>query len=551
MKKYNHNLNIKADQIPQFLQFATISKTAVIFLSLDLTVIDFNEVTQAVYQWEREKIINKKYAKWCDQHQISSPLCPLAVQNLLKNSDRLSVENTISIADKQHTLQWNIILNCDDKETPIGIILIGVDITHQKSYMNQIQKLAETSKNITGQDMGTDRTVNDYFSSIYLYLENIIACMPCFVYWKDVNFVYLGCNDLTAKLLRLPSRKDVIGKTDYDIGVPKEIADSYREVDEKIIRTGIPQLNIAEDFVVDGDTKEFLGNKMPIFDQNGKVIGLVGIALDITERRKWEKEILKAKEIAETANQLKSEFIHNMEHDIRTPFAGILGMTNILEGLETDPTKKQMILDIYFCAQELLDYSCGILDFSRIEAGALPVIDQKFIIRDLIKSVELIEIPAATMKGLEFLVEIDSQIPNSLTGDEYRLKRILINLLSNAIKFTPQGYVKFLIKNFTENENTITLQFIVEDSGIGIEKEKLKTLYEKFGRLMPSNQGLYKGQGLGLRVVKQFIEEMGGEIDIKSTFGKGTQFICTLPFKLASLEIGSESEIAEKEFPHG
>jgi two-component system aerobic respiration control sensor histidine kinase ArcB len=539
---------ITSDNRTEFLDFSTLSRTAVIFLSLDLNVLDFNEVTESLYQWKREEILNKSYLRWCDEHQLSSPIVVEDLEFLSEGFPKLNVENTINIDSFQHVLMWQIVVNLNKDNVPCEVVLIGEDVTHLKSYMNQMKNLADVSKKITGHDMGSNRTASEYFSNVYLYLENIISCMPCYVYWKDVDFVYLGCNELSAKLLKLNTKKDIVGKTDYDFGVPKEIADAYRKIDEEIIRTGKPQLNIEEYHQIEGDSRELLGNKMPIFNENGKIIGLVGIAVDITERKKWEKELIKAKEAAESANKLKSEFIHNMEHDIRTPFVGILGITNILEELETDSTKKQMILDIYFCAQELLEYSCGILDFSRIDAGEFPVNSRKFDINELVNSIAFIETPAAKMKGLDFRVEFDTDVPSFLIGDEYRLKRILINLLSNAIKFTPKGYVKLTVKSLKKERRNILLNFIVEDSGIGIKKEKLNTIYEKFGRLMPSNQGLYKGHGFGLRIVKQFVEEMEGDIEINSTLGEGSQFICTLSFKLPLFEGVS---VQAKELPYG
>lgn len=534
MRSPNKTFKINAEQRTQFLDFSTLSNISVIFLSLDFSIIDYNDVTKKIYKWKRSEVLNKSYLDWCKQHQYIPPIEVNNIKYLLNDLPKLNIENTIDIDNSQHTLLWKIVANLNENDELCGIILIGEEITNQKFYASQMKSLANVSKKITGNDMGLDRTAADYITNVYFYLDTIISCMPCYVYWKDINFVYLGCNNLCAENLNLTSRKDIIGMTDYDFNVPKEIVDSWRNVDEEIIRTGKPQLNIEEYLEVKGTThtKELLGNKMPIFDEKGKIIGLVGIAVDITERKKWEKELIKAKEAAEAANKLKSEFIHNMEHDIRTPFAGILGMTSILEELEIDLTKKQMIKDVFFCAQELLDYSCGILDFSRIEAGVLPLLTKKFNLKELIQSIVAIEKPAAKMKGLDYIIEHNDDVPNFLIGDEYRLKRILINLLSNAIKFTSNGFVKFTIKILKKSKKNILVNFIVEDSGIGIEKARLNLIYEKFSRGMPSNQGVYKGPGLGLRIVKKFIEETGGEIEIKSTLGKGTKFTCTFLFEL-------------------
>ncbi|QLH43983.1 MAG: GHKL domain-containing protein [Coxiellaceae bacterium] len=155
---------------------------------------------------------------------------------------------------------------------------------------------------------------------------------------------------------------------------------------------------------------------------------------------------------------------------------------------------------------------------------------EKFNLSQLITSTINIELPAAKHKELTLTVDFDNNIPPVLIGDDYRLQRILINLLSNAIKFTHKGSVKLVVEqSVRENNNLIILKFIVEDTGIGIPIEKQNFIYEKFARISPSNKGIYEGAGLGLSIVKQFIEEMEGEIDLESEIDKGSKFICTIP----------------------
>jgi len=372
-------------------------------------------------------------------------------------------------------------------------------------------------------------------TQIDLPLEQIISNMPGHVYWKNKEGVYLGCNNRQAQTIGFRFGHEVIGKTDMDLSWGYEAATACRENDIRIMETGRSE-EVLEVAYIDGKEKVFLSQKTPLKNKQGEAVGILGISIDITEQKETEKKLVAAKEAAESANKLKSEFVRNMEHDIRTPFVGILGMTKILDERETDPDKKQMISDISVCAQELLDYSCSILDFSEIEGGYFPISPKKFNVIDLVNSVAAIEIPAAKTKRLDFTVEYDPAMPKVLIGDDYRLKRILINLLSNAIKFTPKGFVRLEIKCLKNEGRKLILRFIVEDSGIGIEKQKLHTIYEKFSRLTPSNQGIHKGQGLGLRIVKQFVEDMDGDIEINSDLGKGTCFTCTFYFKVPIFE---------------
>lgn len=378
-----------------------------------------------------------------------------------------------------------------------------------------------------------------------VFLENLILSTPHYVYWKDVNSVYLGCNRNFANLLGLRSPKNIIGKTDFDLGWQ---ADSYtveflRQKDQEVIN-GKAIINLEQIWAPPQGSKITVHiNKVPLIDEDGSILGILGVATDITEQKKEQQNLIVAKERAEVTDRIKSDFIRNMEHDIRTPFTGIWGMANVLAEQETDATKKEVLLDIVGCAKELLDYCNGILDFSKIELGYLPALFKKCNLRKLVESVTTMELPAAKMKQLDFAINYASNMPDIVISDRHRLQRILINLLSNAIKFTDKGHVKLTIKLAKQvDPHNIICRIVVEDTGIGIPRDKQDSIYEKFARIMPSNRGVYKGHGLGLRIVKQFIEELNGEIDVKSELGKGTTFICTIPFKIPLIDDIVEEE---------
>jgi PAS domain S-box-containing protein len=283
----------------------------------------------------------------------------------------------------------------------------------------------------------------------------------------------------------------------------------------------------------DGEVRWIIDRGFPIYDETGACCGVTGVAIDITKEKQAEEALRLAKEEAEKATKLKSEFIRNMEHDVRTPFNGIWGLASYLWEHEPEGEKKELLGDITQSAKELLDYCNGILDFSRIEHGSLPVIEKKFDTKTFMENIIAVETPAAKVKKLELLLDYPSNIPSYVMGDQYRLQRILINLVSNAIKFTKTGYVKLGVKLAKQqSERIVLLAFSVEDTGIGIPQEKQDFIYEKFAKVNPSNEGIYRGSGLGLRIVKQFIEELNGEIDLESEIKKGSKFICTIPFKL-------------------
>ena len=212
-----------------------------------------------------------------------------------------------------------------------------------------------------------------------------------------------------------------------------------------------------------------------------------------------EVQLQQAKRKAEEADLRKTEFIQNIQHSIRTPFSGVWGLANILYELETDPQKKEYLGNISDCAKELLDYCNSILDFSKASLGLVPIISRKFKLKELVDKTITKVMPKVKCKGLEFVLNFLEDVPDMIIGAQ---------------------------------QQEIILQFIVEDTGIGIPEEKQQYIYEQFTRLTPSNKGIYKGLGLGLTFVKQFIEELHGEIGVKSQHSKGSTFICTIPFKL-------------------
>lgn len=363
------------------------------------------------------------------------------------------------------------------------------------------------------------------------YLENIIALLPGQVYWLDRDNVFQGCNNLQAEAAKLPSPQAIVGKRNADL----PWADQAQEVDlinSFVMETGEPYVGEELADIASGQ-RIFLSHKVPFRNESDEVIGLLGVSFDITDRKRMEKELEIARERAEIANQTKTEFIRNLEHDIRTPLCGIKSVTKYLETIEDDPKKKDFLNDIEIATNELLNYLDNIVEFSQINVGATPLIVKEFNLEQVIKGIINLELAAARSKRLDLLFEYGSNVPTMVIGDRFRLHRMLLNLVNNAIKFTDQGSVKIsvgFIEKVTEKE--VLLNIAVEDTGIGIAEKHHETIYDKFTRCDPSNKGIYKGTGLGLWIVKQFIEDLNGQITLRSELGRGSIFTCLLPFRL-------------------
>lgn len=352
-------------------------------------------------------------------------------------------------------------------------------------------------------------------------------------WWKDKEGRYLGCNQIAADAWGLNSPEEIVGKTDYEL--PWSVnAGNLIAHDKIVMETG--KTLTKEELVTtkNGLPLTFLVTKAPLRDHDNKIIGTIGTSVDITEMKQLQKSLEEAKEHAEWLNNMKMQFIRNMEHDFRTPFSGILGLSELLREGETDATKKEYLDDIIVCINELMEYCTQILYYSEIEAGSFGLQDKKFDLIELIDKVVSVERPAIKNKNLMLLVDLDKNLPKLLRGDNRRIYQILINLISNAVKFTHEGHVKLIVRLLDKDPKNkhIIICFTIEDTGIGIPSDKINLLYEKFNRLTPSNKGFYKGMGLGLKIVKQFVEEMNGEIDIESQEGEGTRFHCTFPLKI-------------------
>lgn len=363
--------------------------------------------------------------------------------------------------------------------------------------------------------------------------DDVIANMPGYIFWKNKKLEYMGCNNNLAEVSGLTNRIDIIGKKDTDFYWGKEQGANFIEDDLTVMRERITKVSEHKMPVKRPDGEYYIvrTEKMPLYQRN-KVAGVVAVAVDITDQKKLEEKLIKEKHKSEAANLMKTAFMRNMEHDIRTPFSGIWAIANHLYETETDEKRKEDLRDVTQAAKELLDYCNSILDFSKIESGLLAVIDKKFNLFELVTSVMAMELPAAKHKQLTLESDIDHTIPPVLIGDAYRLQRILINLISNAIKFTSTGGVTVTVSLLKRQRKSALIRFIIDDTGVGIPEEKQDYIFERFSRLSLSNTGLYKGMGLGLQVVKQFMNELCGEIDVLSEVDKGTTFVCTLPFKI-------------------
>ena len=259
--------------------------------------------------------------------------------------------------------------------------------------------------------------------------------------------------------------------------------------------------------------------------QNLETIEIQNIELDMARKEALE------------ASRIKSEFLANMSHEIRTPLNGILGFTHLLQKSELTPRQLDYLSTIEKSADNLLGIINEILDFSKIEAGKLVLDSIPFNLRDLVQDTLTILAPAAHAKQLELLSLIYRDTPSSLVGDPLRLKQILTNLVSNAIKFTREGTIVVRAMLEDEQEDNAQLRISVQDTGIGLSPQDVRTLFQAFSQADNSLARQPGGTGLGLVISKRLIEQMGGEIGVDSTPGEGSQFWISLSLPKAHDDI--------------
>ena len=393
----------------------------------------------------------------------------------------------------------------DDEGQLISVGCVAKDVTNRKDAENRLEES----------------------TAIY---QSLVESLPINVFRKDREGEIVFVNNKYCETLGRP-REKLMGQTDFDL-FQQELAEKYLADDRWVLQTGLPFHDIEFHQTEGGDDYTYVEVlKAPVTSADGRRIGIQGMFWDVTDRKKAEIELEKAKDIAVAASQAKSDFLANVSHEIRTPLNAVIGMTDLLLASKTDKTQKNYLQMIQDSGDSLLTLINDILDFSKIESGKLSLGSEWFDLReklgDTLRSLAF----RAHGKNVELICNIDPAIPTMILGDSRRLRQIIVNLVGNSIKFTKKGDIEVDVKCISNEEESVKLKFQIQDTGIGIPEEKLAEIFEEFVQVDTSTTRQYGGTGLGLAIASSLVELMGGKLEVSSKVDVGTEFHFTLEFQ--------------------
>jgi PAS domain S-box-containing protein len=511
-----HQTNTQESQYARSLIEASLDP--LVTISPEGKITDMNEATVNITGIDRAQLIGSDFFDYFTEQQMAREV----YQEVFAKG---------SVADSPLTLRhkngkltdvlFNGSVYKDDQGNVLGVVIVARDVTAQKLLSKYSLSLIEASRD------------------------------PLFTISPEGKITDM--NQATVKATGL-SREKLIGTDFFNYFTkPDKAREGYQQVFSKGFVADYPLT------IMDGKLTDVLFNGAVYKDDRGNVLGAVVVARDITDQKRIEKELIEARISAELATEIaeeakakaesatllakeatliaenavkaKQQFLSNMSHEIRTPMNAIIGFTKVV--LKTDLSAKQTeyLSAIKTSGDALIVLINDILDLAKVDAGKMTFEQTPFKLSASISSMLHLFETKILEKNLELVKIYDKKIPEVLIGDPIRLHQIILNLVSNAVKFTTYGQITVSVRLVHQNEENVTIEFAVSDTGIGISENKLDKIFDNFQQASSSTSRVFGGTGLGLAIVKQLVEPQGGTIRVISKIDKGSTFSFVLSFK--------------------
>lgn len=507
VKEAEEKIKRERDKAQNYLDIA-----GVIILTLDIEgkITLINAKGCSVLEYDQDELIGKNWIDVAIQKNQRKAIKQI-FDEIVGSSEKVERKIESEVITKSgniRTLSWNNYPLRDDSGRIIGVISSGEDITERKEAEQALRDSEEKFRTISSSAKDAIIIVND---------DGQIN------YWNqsaEKIFGYLRSEVMREKVhsLLAPDRPMNFAE--------KEFLQFQRTGKSSVIGRTLELRVKRKDGI-------YIPVELSLSAVNIKgKWNAIGIARDISERKKAEMQIREGHDKALEASKFKSQFLANMSHEIRTPMNAIIGMTELALLTELNAEQREYLEMVKTSADSLLSLLNDILDFSKIEAGKLEIEFMPFSLQETIGSTLPSLAIRAHQKGLEIAYNIDAKVPKRLLGDPLRIQQIITNLIGNAIKFTETGEVVLNVLPLQKNDNEITLLFSVSDTGIGIPDDKRSKIFELFSQADGSMTRKYGGTGLGLAISSNLVKLMGGEIWVDSVFGKGSTFYFTVKFKV-------------------
>ena len=367
------------------------------------------------------------------------------------------------------------------------------------------------------------RASNERLEHEQFLLRTLMDNLPDRIYFKDAQSRFLRNSRAHLRTFGLTDQQAALGKTDHDFFTEEHARQAYED-EQRLMQSGVPMTVEEKETWPDGSLTWALSTKLPLRDEQGKIVGTFGISRDITDRKRAEEAMRSAKEAAEEASRIKSQFLANMSHELRTPLNSVIGFAGILlknKGGSLSPTELNFLERIQANGKHLLVLINEILDLSKIEARKVELQIAPVALEVLVRET------IAQQEGLvrDRPVELRADLPPTVTpilADAEKLRQVIINLIGNALKFTERGSVTVRVVTATDDPKPLRIDVV--DTGIGIPREKLGVIFEAFQQADAGTARKYGGTGLGLTISQALCQLMGFRIEVSSEVGQGSTF---------------------------